>query len=73
MKFLFIYSEWDPGLPYFRVHVAKELKKIDSDRNSQTEIIPGINHDFNLMSGQEELIRIIKRWTSKNFSGNGQG
>jgi hypothetical protein len=68
MKLIFVYSEWDPGLPYFQVHVAKRLKKIALDRNLDMQMIPGINHDFNLLSGQDALIKIVQRWIAQNFA-----
>lgn len=71
MKLLLVYSEWDPGLPYFRKYIENRIESYRSNGQLQKEIIPGINHDFNLLGGQEALIRIICQWASQTYSTQG--
>ena len=59
---LFVYSEWDPGLPYFYAYLEKEIVGLSSTGKVDLEIIQGMNHDFNLLRGQQQLIEIVHNW-----------
>ena len=62
---LFVYSEWDPGLTYFEEYLKEELAGYSSNSKYDMELIPGMNHDFNLLRGQEDLVRIVCEWASQ--------
>lgn len=61
-KLCFIYSQFDPGLPYYKAYIKKEVEKYKDNGMIHERIIQGINHDFNLLRGQEDLIRIVYDW-----------
>jgi pimeloyl-ACP methyl ester carboxylesterase len=66
---LLVYSEWDPGLSYFKAKLRKRLSSLSLDRKLKVEVIPGINHDFGLLRGQEDLIRKVSSWASEIVQG----
>jgi pimeloyl-ACP methyl ester carboxylesterase len=62
---LIVHCEWDPGWDYFKVKLGKIINELSSSKKIKTEIIYGINHDFNMIQGQEDLIRIVRDWASQ--------
>ena len=45
--------------------LGKIISELSSSQKLRTEIIYGINHDFSLVQGQEDLIRIVLNWASQ--------
>ena len=66
---LLVYSEWDPGLSYFKAKLRKKLSSLSLDGKLKVEVIPGINHSFGLLRGQEDLIRRVSSWASEIVQG----
>jgi pimeloyl-ACP methyl ester carboxylesterase len=62
---LIVYSEWDPGLPYFHAYLKNVTNGFKSNGNLQVEIIRGADHDFKLIEGQTRLTKIIHNWASR--------
>lgn len=63
---LLAYCSWDPGLDYHRVTLSRLLRDHMAPSRVHTEIIPGMNHDFSLLAGQERLRRIVLRWAHRD-------
>lgn len=62
---LIVYCEWDNALDYFQLVLRKKIDGLNSGGKVKIEIIPGMNHDFNLVSGQEHLLKIVHRWATQ--------
>lgn len=62
---LMIHCEWDPGYDYFRAALRNEIEELSLSGKLKVEVIKGMNHDFNLLRGQEDLIRIVHDWASQ--------
>jgi pimeloyl-ACP methyl ester carboxylesterase len=66
---LLVYSEWDPGLPYFHAHFKNVIDRFLSNGNPQVEIIQGVDHNIQLIGGQKQLIKIVRQWASQMVYG----
>jgi pimeloyl-ACP methyl ester carboxylesterase len=66
LRIIFIHSEWDPGLPYFNKILKGDISKL-SHNTIEMKLIRGINHDFNLLKGQNDLVAIITDWAYRNI------
>jgi pimeloyl-ACP methyl ester carboxylesterase len=64
-KLLIVYSEWDPGLPYFYAYFKNIIDTYQTNGNSQVKIIQGMDHNFQLVKAQNELIKIVHKWASR--------
>lgn len=61
-RLLMIYCAWDPSLDFYRLTLRPKLERTIPATHLQTEIIPGMNHDFSLLAGQQALCRIVGDW-----------
>lgn len=59
---LFVYSEWDPGLSYFNAYLKDEIVVFNSSGKLEVKIVQGMNHNFDLLRGQEDLLKIVHNW-----------
>jgi pimeloyl-ACP methyl ester carboxylesterase len=66
VRIVFIYSEWDPGYAYFESVMQRAV--LDTPKAAiETRLIHGINHDFNLINGQNDLIDMVTDWARRNI------
>ncbi|MCK8516796.1 alpha/beta hydrolase [Methylonatrum kenyense] len=61
---LMVYCAWDPSLDFYRLKLRPKLEQTIPATHLRTEIIPGMNHDFSLLGGQQTLRRIVRDWAA---------
>jgi pimeloyl-ACP methyl ester carboxylesterase len=62
VNILLVFCEWDPGFTFFSTLLKRRIASNGAAGNPRVELIRGMNHDFDLLSGQENLIRVIRDW-----------
>ncbi len=60
---LFAFCEWDPGLDSIRSTRPALVR--ERTRAGRFHVIPGANHDFDLVASQDALARIVCDWTAE--------
>jgi len=60
---LVVNCEWDASYDQFQVAHREQLRALGNGR-IHLESIPGSDHDFNLVSGQERLLDVVQRWAA---------
>jgi len=63
VRLLVVNCEWDSGYDRFQVADRERLQALGNGRIVLASI-PGSDHDFNLVSGQERLLDIVQRWAA---------
>jgi dienelactone hydrolase len=62
---LMIYCSWDPGLDNFNRRLKPKFQAQIAPDRFETKIIPGLNHDFNLLHGQKRLCQLVHAWAER--------
>lgn len=58
---LFVYCEWDPGRDYMRAEHGRHVRELTAA--GRFHVIPGLNHDFDLLAGRRDLERRVLDWS----------
>ena len=61
---LLVHCEWDRGYDYFKNIIRSKRRAAGVGTRLSVQFIPGMNHDFNILRGQEDLQRIIRNWAA---------
>ena len=62
-RLFMIHCEWDANFSYYRKLYKKELADLISENKIKVATIKGMNHDFFLVRGLNELIQLIQDWS----------
>lgn len=63
-RLLLVYCGWDPGLDHFNIVLRPRLEaRIRADRLA-IHMVPAMNHDFTLLSGQAKLRSAVQSWVA---------
>ncbi len=65
VRLLHVYSEGDVGLDYLELMLGGRKDRLEKAGKVRTEIIPGSNHTFTLLSNQEDLMNVIRNWSQE--------
>ena len=60
---LLVFSEWDPGLDYFSIELSDAVEQLR--QRESYHVIRGLNHDFDLVAGQRELMDLVLTWAQR--------
>jgi pimeloyl-ACP methyl ester carboxylesterase len=62
---LVVYCSWDPGLDHYNRRLRPKFTAAIPRERFEAEIIPGLNHDFNLVHGQKRLCELVYTWAER--------
>ena len=63
-RLFIIHCQWDPYFDFYRKMYKKELSDLLADKKIKVAIIKGMNHDFFLTRGLQELDQLIQSWST---------
>ena len=59
VRVLLAHCEWDPNYDYFRVTRGDEVGSLTIDGMLEVATIEGMNHDFYLLQGQNDVLNVV--------------